>query len=425
MGILDFFSREAGQQRRAALDDFGRDLGYYVPPELRSRLGLLASMNPVEGVSRSMQASERMTAPGRTPMQRVGDAGEMLSEVAGVVAPVAVAGRAGMPAAQAVQEAFMGFGAPLRQSADIAFSNQADAFRAANRPVVPAPDVPQGAMPFVPTAAEIPRLPVDVSEFTYPVASVTGAPLGSRFAVNLTPEQIVQVRPGAFDDINYATGTGTNFGSIDYNNRTISLHPDLSPNFRENVRRHELTHLGLSDSGLNAAERGSNISRMRDYKNETVGELRRLLRSPDTSAADRAAYTRLLQELSGLTPREMYELNPGESLARLAGEAPTTARRLTPSQVLNPELNPGVGPTKRAAQALGTAVASSVGPVGRALSRVDPYINHGVAGYDVFTKVPMDMSRLRAFGPYNPLDEPNFVRGRTNFGPGLLSQVDR
>jgi len=108
VGILDFFSREAGQQRRAALDDFGRDLGYYVPPELRSRLGLLASMNPVEGVNRSMQASERMTAPGRSPMQRVGDAGEMLSEVAGVVAPVAVAGRAGLTGAQAAQEAFMG-----------------------------------------------------------------------------------------------------------------------------------------------------------------------------------------------------------------------------------------------------------------------------------------------------------------------------
>ena len=116
MGILDFFSREAGQRRRAALDDFGRDLGYYVPPELRSRLGLLASMNPVEGVSRSMQASERMTAPGRTPMQRVGDAGEMLSEVAGVVAPVAVAGRAGIPAAQAMQEALLGFSAPRTAS---------------------------------------------------------------------------------------------------------------------------------------------------------------------------------------------------------------------------------------------------------------------------------------------------------------------
>ena len=131
MGILDFFSREAGQQRRAALDDFGRDVGYYVPPELRSRLGLLASMNPVEGVSRSMQASERMTAPGRTPMQRVGDAGEMLSEVAGVVAPVAVAGRAGIPAAQALQETLLGFSAP--RSASEAMARDILDLRAAGR----------------------------------------------------------------------------------------------------------------------------------------------------------------------------------------------------------------------------------------------------------------------------------------------------
>ena len=131
MGILDFFSREAGQQRRASLDEFGRDLGYYVPPELRSRLGLLASMNPVEGVSRSMQASERMTAPGRTPMQRVGDAGEMLSEVAGVVAPVAVAGRAGIPAAQALQETLLGFSAP--RSASEAMARDILDLRAAGR----------------------------------------------------------------------------------------------------------------------------------------------------------------------------------------------------------------------------------------------------------------------------------------------------
>tara|TARA_R110001606_G_scaffold321005_1_gene467863 strand:+ start:52 stop:1170 length:1119 start_codon:yes stop_codon:yes gene_type:complete len=131
VGILDFFSREAGQQRRAALDEFGRDVGYYVPPELRSRLGLLASMNPVEGVSRSMQASERMTAPGRTPMQRVGDAGEMLSEVAGVVAPVAVAGRAGIPAAQALQETLLGFSAP--RSASEAMARDVLDLRAAGR----------------------------------------------------------------------------------------------------------------------------------------------------------------------------------------------------------------------------------------------------------------------------------------------------
>jgi hypothetical protein len=112
MGILDFFSREAGQQRRAALNEFVRDAEYYVPPALRSRLGLLGSMTPSAGLERAARASSRMVAPDRAPMQRVGDAVEMLTEVAGIGAPALVASRAGMPAAQAAQEALLGFSQP-------------------------------------------------------------------------------------------------------------------------------------------------------------------------------------------------------------------------------------------------------------------------------------------------------------------------
>jgi len=112
MGILDFFSDEAGQRRRAALDEFGRDVGYYVPPNLRGLLGSAAEMTPSATLDRASQKSSSMLAPNRTPMQRVGDFGGMLSETAGVVAPVVVAGRAGMPAAQALQEALLGFSAP-------------------------------------------------------------------------------------------------------------------------------------------------------------------------------------------------------------------------------------------------------------------------------------------------------------------------
>lgn len=108
VGILDFFSNEAGQRRRAALDEFGRDIGYYVPPELRGLLGFLAEATPTASLERAGQASERMVAPDRTGMQRVGDLGAMLSETAGVAAPVMVATRAGMPAAQALQESLMG-----------------------------------------------------------------------------------------------------------------------------------------------------------------------------------------------------------------------------------------------------------------------------------------------------------------------------
>lgn len=108
MGILDFFSDEAGQRRRAALDEFGRDVGYYVPPNLRGLLGFAAEMTPSATLDRASQKSSSMLAPNRTPMQRVGDLGGMLSETSAIAAPVAVAGRAGMKGAQALQEAYLG-----------------------------------------------------------------------------------------------------------------------------------------------------------------------------------------------------------------------------------------------------------------------------------------------------------------------------
>lgn len=115
-GVLDFFGREAGQRRRAALDEFGRSAEQYVPPELRQIVGLLSDMTPNRANERAAMASDRLFQPDRTVGQRVGDFGEMASEIAGVVAPVAVAGRAGMPAAEALQEALMGFSAGSQQA---------------------------------------------------------------------------------------------------------------------------------------------------------------------------------------------------------------------------------------------------------------------------------------------------------------------
>lgn len=107
--LLNFFSQEAGQRRRAALDEFGRDIGYYVPPELRGLLGFAAGMTPTATLERAGQAAQRAADPSRTNMQRIGDVGAMLSETAGVAAPMVVAGRAAMPAAQAIQEGLLGF----------------------------------------------------------------------------------------------------------------------------------------------------------------------------------------------------------------------------------------------------------------------------------------------------------------------------
>ena len=118
-GILDFFSREAGQQQRKALDEA---IGYYIPPNLRGLLGFAAEMTPTRGIERAGQASQELFAPGTPGWDRVSALGDMASEIAGVVAPAAVAGKVGMPAAQALQEGLMGFstspqGAALRNFA--------------------------------------------------------------------------------------------------------------------------------------------------------------------------------------------------------------------------------------------------------------------------------------------------------------------
>jgi hypothetical protein len=91
------------------LDEFGRDVGYYVPPELRSLLGLAADMTPTATLERAGQASQRMLDADRTAMERVGDFGAMLSETAGVAAPMMVANRAALPVADAIQEGLLGF----------------------------------------------------------------------------------------------------------------------------------------------------------------------------------------------------------------------------------------------------------------------------------------------------------------------------
>ena len=105
-GLLDFFSREAGQRRRRGLEDA---ITYYVPPELRGWLGMAAEMNPVVSTERAGQDAQVLFAPDMALMDRLAAGGRMASNMAGVVAPAMVAGRAAMPAAQALEEGLLGF----------------------------------------------------------------------------------------------------------------------------------------------------------------------------------------------------------------------------------------------------------------------------------------------------------------------------
>ena len=101
-----FFSREAGQKRRAWLDE---TVNYFTPPELRGPLGLLNEANPVTSMERASTASQTMLAPETSGWGRVAAGGDMLSNMAGIVAPAMVAGKAGMPAVNAIEEGLLGW----------------------------------------------------------------------------------------------------------------------------------------------------------------------------------------------------------------------------------------------------------------------------------------------------------------------------
>lgn len=106
---------------------------------IAERAGLANQMlNPLEAIGGSMRASERMLAPDTEGWDRVQALGDMLSGVAGVAAPAAVAGRAGVPAATALVEGLLGGSPAMQTASDTARSaGRAIAKRASQRGPVP------------------------------------------------------------------------------------------------------------------------------------------------------------------------------------------------------------------------------------------------------------------------------------------------
>ena len=111
MGIFDYFTPEARRGNRQALEGL---LMQFIPPEMRPQLNLLAELNPVVSMERAGQDAQQLFAPDQTLMDRLAAGGRMASNMAGVVAPAMVAGRAGVPVANAVQDVLTGY-APMVQ----------------------------------------------------------------------------------------------------------------------------------------------------------------------------------------------------------------------------------------------------------------------------------------------------------------------
>lgn len=107
MNLLDFFSREAGQQRRKWLDEtVGGAIDYITPPNLRPAVNLAAQMNPIQGMGDAMQAGEVLFSPEATADARKRAALDMGIEIAMAVTPAALAKMGYLAAPQALAETF-------------------------------------------------------------------------------------------------------------------------------------------------------------------------------------------------------------------------------------------------------------------------------------------------------------------------------
>ena len=120
-GLLDLLmqARESGRGARADLEN---SINYYIPPELRGLLGFAAEANPVVSMERAGQDAQRLVQPGLSGWDRMAAAGDMASNMAGVLAPMAAGRAVGMPAVRAAQEGLLGLSmtpeaAALRQFA--------------------------------------------------------------------------------------------------------------------------------------------------------------------------------------------------------------------------------------------------------------------------------------------------------------------
>lgn len=105
MSILDFFSRQAGQDRSRRLN---RAISRFIPPNLRPMANFVGEMSPTSQLQSSSEGLLRAIDSNKSLSDRVGGVGQFLSGAAGVAAPLLVAPKAGMSASEAIQEGLLG-----------------------------------------------------------------------------------------------------------------------------------------------------------------------------------------------------------------------------------------------------------------------------------------------------------------------------
>lgn len=111
MGLMDFFTPEAGQKRRNWLEAQLGGMWEYVPPELRPWMGVANEMNPVVSMERAGGSARAVADPNVKGWDKVAAVGDTASNMANALAPVVMGSSGAVPAANAVEEALMGWSA--------------------------------------------------------------------------------------------------------------------------------------------------------------------------------------------------------------------------------------------------------------------------------------------------------------------------
>lgn len=102
MFLRDFLSQEAGQDRRKWLNE---TLGSLIAPEVRPWVEAAGEINPVTSMERAGQGAARVADPNVQGWDKVKAVGDTASNMGAILAPAALAGKSGMPAANAIVEA--------------------------------------------------------------------------------------------------------------------------------------------------------------------------------------------------------------------------------------------------------------------------------------------------------------------------------
>lgn len=274
---------------------------------------------------------------------------------------------------------------------------------------IPAPYVAPGSRMIVPSQTEYNMLPSEVLEnqFELPIRDFVGERIGSRIVTPMGEEARERIRPYGDDDLKIVdsddlagTRTLAQYSPGEYQ---IEMRPLLPTEEYGSTLQHEIAHFDQDQSRLPYQEGGTSPPRMAEVRNEQIAALGGLVNDPSIPKDERKRYKALLQEYTNLTPMEMYEQNPGEMLARLAAGNPTTARRVSAFQMLNPYI--------------GSADNTY-------LNRIKSAYNTGVKGYQYFDEVPMDLNKSRvyddfAYDTYDPMrPEVTLDPSRASFAEG-------